>query len=378
MNILQVIPYFSFMRGGDVNVCYNLTKQFTSMGHNVTILTTTFDYNKEDTDSIDNLTMVPVEYKFNLALFIYSPRMKKWLEDNIENYDIIHLHELRSYQNNIVTKYARRYNIPYIVMPHASTPKDVSKSFIKYLYDYVYGNSIMKNASHVIAVSNHEAKYDKLMTDKPVSTIYNGMNIEDFDCLDNLDSYRDVIGSPYILYFGRLDKLKGIDYLIKAFSMLPSKYDEYKLVIAGRINEYKDEVERIVGECGLTDRVVFTGFIDEEDKISIYHDADLFVNCVKYMGGVSLTVFEAILSDTPVIVSPQAGELIETMNAGTVIEYGDSNILKDAIIESLENKEKTTRQINNGQKYIRENLSWTKVSRDIIELYESIVSDNNG
>ena len=132
MNILQVIPYFAFKRGGDVNVCYNLSKQLTSMGHNVTILTTTFEYNKEDTDLIDNLTMVPIDYEFNLALFIYSPKMKKWLDKNITKYDIIHLHELRSYQNNIVIKYAKKYNIPYVLQPHNSTPKHVTKTLIKH------------------------------------------------------------------------------------------------------------------------------------------------------------------------------------------------------------------------------------------------------
>ena len=108
MNILQIIPYFSFTRGGDVNVCYNLTKQLIKKGHTVTILTTTMDYNKEDTDKIPNLTMVPLPYVFNLALFIYSPKIKSWLKENIEEYDVIHLHELRSYQNNIVIKYAEK------------------------------------------------------------------------------------------------------------------------------------------------------------------------------------------------------------------------------------------------------------------------------
>ena len=107
MKILQVIPYFAFTRGGDVNVCYNLSKQLIAKGHEVSILTTTFDYNPEDTASIPNLTMIPVEYKFNLALFIYSPKMKEWLDMHIAEYDIIHLHELRSYQNNIIIKYAK-------------------------------------------------------------------------------------------------------------------------------------------------------------------------------------------------------------------------------------------------------------------------------
>ena len=85
MNILEVIPYFTFARGGDVAVCYNLTRQFTDKGHDVTILTTNFEYNKEDTDTIDNLQMVNVDYKFNFALFIYSPQMKKWLDENIKD-----------------------------------------------------------------------------------------------------------------------------------------------------------------------------------------------------------------------------------------------------------------------------------------------------
>ena len=160
----------------------------------------------------------------------------EWLDDNIEKYDIIHLHELRSYQNNVLIKYAKKYNIPYILQPHASTPKHVNKSFIKYLYDFFYGNKIMKNATTTIAVSQEEAYYDKLMNAKDVQLIYNGMNTEEFDNLPIKGSFSKKynINEPFILYLGRIDKLKGINHIIEAYSKLPDEYSGYKLVIAGK------------------------------------------------------------------------------------------------------------------------------------------------
>ena len=375
MNILQVIPYFAFTRGGDVNVCYNLSKQFTEMGHSVTILTTTFDYNKEDTDSIENLTMVPIEYKFNLALFIYSPEMKKWLEKNIEKYDVIHLHELRSYQNNIVIQYAKKFNIPYVLQPHASTPKHVNKSLIKYVYDFFYGNRIMKNAATTVAVSEEEAYYDRLMNAKDVRVIYNGMNLEDFEKLPKKGTFKNKnnLTSPYILYLGRIDPLKGINYIIEAFDELPDKYSDYKLIIAGKTTDYKKELDKIIKKNNLENKVIFTGFVDEEDKISIYHDAELFVNPVKYMGGVSITVFEALLSNTPVIVTKEAGELIEKIEAGSIVEYGDVESLKNEMIKSLSDEKLTKKQILNAQTYIKENLDWKNVSKNILDLYHEVI-----
>lgn len=377
MNILQVIPYFTFARGGDVNVCYNISKQFCKMGHNVTILTTTFEYDKEDTDSIPNLNMVPIEYKFNLALFIYSPKIKKWLDKNIEKYDIIHLHELRSYQNNIIIKYAKKYNIPYVLQPHASTPKHVNKSLIKNVYDLFYGNRIMQNATTTIAVSNEEAYYDKLMKARDVQVIYNGMNIEDYDTLPKKGEFKanNNITKPYILYLGRLDKLKGINHIIEAFSLLPEEFSEYLLIIAGKISEYKNELDILIKEKNLEDKIIFTGFVDEKDKISIYRDAEVFVNPVKYMGGVSITVFESILSDTPVIVTPESGEVIEKINAGTLVKYGDITSLKNEIIHSLTDKEMVQIQLANGQKYIKDNLQWKIVSNKILNVYEKILDE---
>ena len=163
--------------------------------------------------------------------------------------------------------------------------------------------------------------------------------------------------------------------MIEAFSLLDETYDEYKLVIAGKITDYKNELDEIIRREKLENRVIFTGFVEEEDKISIYQDAELFVNPVKYMGGVSITVFESILSGTPVIATPESGELVSKIDAGTVIEYGDINALRDEIVRSLSDKELTDKQLSNGQKYIRKNLDWETVSRKILKVYTDAVEE---
>lgn len=373
MNILYIIPYFTFSRGGDVAVCYNLACEMTRKGHNVTILTTTFEYDAEDTDFIENLEMIPVDYKFNVSLFIYTPDMKKWLKEHIADYDIIHMHELRSYQNNVVMKYAQKYHVPFIIQPHASTPTNIGSTFFKKVFDIVYGKRLMRNADGIIAVSDEEAYYDKLMTDKPVDVIYNGMNFDEFKNLPRRGSFSS---EPYILYLGRMDKLKGINYLIEAFAQMPCEFSDYKLVIAGKISDYKEELDSLILKYNLEERVVFTGYVKSEDKISIYHDAKLFVNAVKYMGGVSLTVFEALLSGTPVVVTPESGELVKKINGGTIVEYANVEELRDAMIQSLTDEKLTSAQIRNAQEYIYSNLSWSDVTDKIIEKYQQYIGDN--
>ena len=91
------------------------------------------------------------------------------------------------------------------------------------------------------------------------------------------------------------------------------------------------------------------------------------------MGGVSITVFEALLSDTPVIVTPESGEVIEKIGAGKIIEYGNIEQLKTAMIDSLEDKETTSAEIRRGQEYIKSNLQWSTVSDKIISVYEKVI-----
>jgi len=201
--------------------------------------------------------------------------------------------------------------------------------------------------------------------------------LEKFKALPSPGSFKRKynIDSPYFLYLGRIDKLKGINHVIESFAQLPQQYDNHKLVIIGKINEYKKQLDKIILENNLEDRVIFTGFIDESDKTMAYQDAEVFINPVKYMGGVSITVFESILSNTPVIVTKESGELIEEIDGGIIVDYGNCSQICDAVIKLTQNKEYANKKVENAKEYINKNLSWDTVCDKIIQIYNKSIDE---
>lgn len=376
MKILNVIPYFTPKRGGDVNVCYYLSRQLVKLGHKVTIITTDFEFDEKYARTLEEaaIKVFPFHCITNVKLFLFSPGMKKWLKSNINNFDIIHMHNFRSYQNNIVYNYAKKYGIPYVLQPHNSTPRMISRKEIKWLYDIVFGYRILKGASHIIAVSKEENENVRQMgvDERKLSVIYNGMNIEGFENLPARLSFKNkyAISGIMMLYLGRIHKLKGIDFAIRAFSKLCNEIDHLTFAIAGADYGYKATLERLVRELNLSSRVKFMGVLSEEDKLSAYVDADLFIHTVSYMGGVGIAPLEAILCGTPVIVTNECGEVIKEALCGYIVKYGDVNDLKGKMKYALENPQEGKEMVERGKKYISENLTWAMATKKVEEIYQ--------
>jgi len=375
MKILQIIPFFTPSRGGSVIVQYYISKELCKRGHEVTIITTDFEFDKEYAKTLEKIgvKVIPFHCIVNIKLFLISLGMGKWLKKEIRNFDVIHMHDFRSYQNVIVHHYAKKYNISYILQPHGSTPRVIEKKRLKWLFDVFFGYKILKDASKVIAVSKEEAEYDRQMgaNNKKISVIYNGMDIEYFKNLPEYGAFKKKYGinKKIILYLGRIHKSKGIDFVIKSFSKLVEEANDVILVIAGSDDGYKAELEKLIEKLNLIGKVKFTGFLDEEDKISAYTDADLFVHTVQYMGGVGLTPLESILCDTPVIVTEECGEVIKEANAGYWVKYGDVNDLREKMKSILENPEEGEKMVKRGKKYITEYLTWSKNTEKILKNY---------
>lgn len=111
------------------------------------------------------------------------------------------------------------------------------------------------------------------------------------------------IDSQYILFFGTIEPRKNLKRLIEAYWSLPDSLKEnYKLVLAGGKGWYHNEIFDIVKEKKLENRVIFTGYIDENDRSAIYSGASLFVLPSLYEG-FGLPVLEAFACGVPVVCS---------------------------------------------------------------------------
>ena len=123
--------------------------------------------------------------------------------------------------------------------------------------------------------------------------------------------YREGEFSDYALYAGRLETLKRVDLLIEAFRYVDRGA---RLVIAGR-GPQQENLERQVERLGLSDRIRFTGFVPEEDLLSLYADAFAVVYAPVDEDYGYVTV-EAFLSGKPVVTCKDSGGTLEFVEEG--------------------------------------------------------------
>jgi glycosyltransferase involved in cell wall biosynthesis len=376
MKILHVIPYFTPKRGGDVNVCYNLSKQLVKRGHEVTIITTDFEFDEDYAKSIEKkgVKVIPFHCIVNISLFLISPSMKKWVKENIRRFDIAHMHDFRSYQNNVVHHYAKKYNIPYILQAHGDVPYANIKDRRKKIFDILFGYGILKDASKLIALTETEVEeYKKMGTnDEKIEIVQNGIDLLEYSNLPARGEFRRKYpirdDEKIILYLGRIHKIKGIDLLVSAFADLVKELDNVRLVIVGPDDGFSSTLKRQIEDLNLGDKILFTGPLYERAKLKAYVDADVYVlpSVYEIFG---ITVLEACACGTPVIVTDRCGiaDIVDD-NVGYVVEY-DKDQLQDAIFKVLSDEGLRERFGEEGRRLVMEKFGWDKIVRKVEEMY---------
>ena len=380
MRILQIIPYFTPKFGGSVASVFLLSKELARRGHRVTIITSDLDFDKNYAKSLEDfgVEILPFRHVFNLGLFIYTPSMKRWLEKNIRQYDIIHLHNFRAYQFIIIPDIAARNNIPYILQAHGMVLPFFEKLFLKKCFDLMWGNKILQNAALCVALTKTESEQYEIMgvTEDKIVIIPNGIEIAEYTDLPMRGRFRSKYQIPehvkIILSLGRIHKLKGIDLLVSAFSQLCSEMSEVMLVITGPDGGNLLQLQQQVHELQLEDYVLFTGPLYGKEKLEAYVDADVYVLPSRYES-FSFTLLEAWICGTPVIATNNCclSDTIRYTGDSTTVEF-DPVQMKEKILDLLTHEEKRKEIGMKGKKLVQDNFDITKLIRKIEEIYETI------
>ena len=172
------------------------------------------------------------------------------------------------------------------------------------------------------------------------------------------------------LFIGNLKKNKGLDVLFDAFIALAPDFPNLRLLVTTEMEhqnylERKTSLENKLFERGLTNKVVWLGFVD--NIIGLIRDVDVVVAPFLNLNGISnypLVVLEAISVGTPVVATNLGGtpEVLNN-NVGILVPPGDVGALSRGLrrIMTLEFGEKVTGSKNSplrrfeanvvGQKY---------------------------
>ena len=190
---------------------------------------------------------------------------------------------------------------------------------------------------------------------------------------------------PYLLFFGRLSKEKGIDVLVDAFiAAIPSLPSNVRLVIAGDGPERQGIEEKIAsaGSC-VSSRIEVVGYQTGSTLQAYVEGASLAIASSRWRENMPYSIVEAFAAGTPVIGTNIGGipELVIEGETGFICDPDSSPSLTEAIIRGFAAFNDEARYASlqaNCRAYVLERCSQGKYMKDLMALYQELIDSKKG
>ncbi len=359
--------------GGTAERTFQMSRHLVRDGVSCTVLTLDLGRPELRSDSLRpaNLVVLPCLWQR-----FYVPRMK-WKEVHklVKAADIIHLMGHWSILNAFVYILIRIEQKPYVVCPAGSLPLFGRSKWLKRLYNTLIGRSIIRKASACIAITHSEFPSFQSygVPTARISVIPNGICIIDYNL--ELIHKGDLLwlqDSPYILFMGRLNPIKGPDLLLRAFILVKDRLTQFHLVFAGPDGGMLSTLRELAEREGITDRVHFLGYVEGSVKTVIYHQAKLLVVPSRHEA-MSIVALEAGVCGTLVMLTDQCG-FADVQLVDPRLEVPASlEGIATGLVTLLECPE-TVDLINpKWKQFVKNHYSWDSIIIQIINLYKQII-----
>jgi glycosyltransferase involved in cell wall biosynthesis len=381
MKVLHVTPsyYPAIQFGGPVRSVHALNNELIKAGINVNVVTTNAgltDRTDIPLKKITHVDEVPIiyfpfigyqHYNFSISLMLY-------IFKNVKKYDLVHITAVWNFPVLVAALACIWNRKPYILSPRGTIyPETIAhrSGIIKKIYYFIIGGIAVKKANLLHFTTQDEAqKVTKFLKLKnKYVTIYNGLSNPIYSNKILLES------KPYILFLGRIDKKKGLDILVHAYSKYCKTSAEYNLVIAGPDNEgYLSTIESLCNDYGIREKVIFLGEVEGDTKWNLYKNSSLFI-LSSYSENFGMTVAEAMLIKCPILISDQVGlsEIIKSEDAGWICKPEVDDLL-EKMEKALESKELSIKKAERAHAYALEYFNITSVAKQFIHAYSSMLT----
>ena len=373
MKIALVSPYDYAYPGGVTEHISHLNAQFRSMGHEVRILAPSSQ--SEEELPYDNLyrvgkTIVGVPTNASVARISLSLTLSRQVKEILgsERFDVVHLHEpLAPVLPITVLRHSRTVNV--------GTFHTYRRSHFAYLYGKPLLKRYFNRLQGRIAVSEAARELIERYFPSQYRIIPNGIDVQLFQSGAPPFAHLDD-GMLNVLFVGRLEKRKGLTYLLDALRVVQERGDHrVRLIVVGAFTEaQRAEYEKKVAQLRLSD-VLFVGFVSREDKVRYYKSCHIF--CAPSTGGESqgIVLLEAMAAGKPVVASSIEGYrgVLAGTGAGVLVPPEDDGALAGALTHFLDNsalrEEAGARGAQAAQDY-----SWEKIAVQLLAFYEESIA----
>lgn len=299
-------------------------------------------------------------------IYLFSPSLYKALE-GVEA-DLVHAHGIGALSTLAAALAKPKNDLPLFVSPHFGFSKVPRVLFT--MYNLSFNKLVLKRADQIIAVSPNEKSEIAKVGDFSNKILYipNGIDVQEIDSHLNRSMQSD--WPKVILYVGRLERKKGLQSLIYAFSQIVSLYDVVLLIVGE--GPYKNEIIKMVSTSGIEDRVKFLGRVSENELYQIYARSHIFVSPSSYESH-SMSLTEAMGFGVVPIVTNVGGNrfVVSNRENGFLVSYPVKVEEIAHLLSELVQNEDLLKIVSEGaREKAKHNFDLNKTSKSLEYAYE--------
>ena len=373
MKIALVSPYDFAYPGGVVNHISALERHFSKMGHQVKIIAPA---SKAVPNFGDRFIPIgkprPIPASGSICRVTISLRLASRIKEVLaqEKFDIIHLHEpFMPMLCSAVLRFSDTANIGTFHACHGSPG---------YNFGWPIGRMMLnrrrRKLTGKIAVSKPAMDFASKFIPGYYNTIPNGIDLEHFSPdVAPIEQFCD--GKINILFVGRLEKRKGLPYLLKAYKRVKQAVPNCRLIVVGPGSRVRKKYERQVRHGSLED-VIFIGYASYDELPRYYKTAHVFCSPATGRESFGIVLLEAMATGKPVVASNIEGyaSVITDGADGLLVPPKDEGALAQALI-SLATDESYRQQIGTKGILKAQEYSWEHIAQRVLSYYTRVLNE---
>ena len=374
MKIALVSPYDFSYPGGVANHISNLCKYLTNMGHEVRVIAPA---SKAVTTFGDHFIPIgkprPIPASGSIIRVTLSIRLASAIKEVLdrEQFDIVHLHE--PFMPMLCSAVLRFSNTVNIGTFHAC---DGSPG---YNFGWPVGRMMLNRRARKldgkIAVSKPAMEYASKYVPGAYDIIPNGIDLEHFSSdVPPIQEFRD--GKLNLVFVGRLERRKGLDYLLRAYHQVKQEVPDLRVIVVGPGTRLRKKYERWIRQHKVKD-VVFIGYATYADLPRYYQTADIFCCPATGRESFGIVLVEAMAMGKPVVATNIDGyaSVVTHGEEGLLVSPKDSEKLAQALLTLL--KDKALRQkMGEKGRLTAQNYSWEQIAKRVSDYYLKAISES--
>jgi glycosyltransferase involved in cell wall biosynthesis len=335
---------------------YHMAEHLAQRGHEVHVITSLDEGLPEKSCEkgfhIHRLPRVRIRFAGAFAFWIDIIRISRKIKP-----DIVHAQSFGSGMPAFLSN--RLLKIPYVIYGRGS---DV---YLPGWFTKLTAKGILKNASTVIALTEHMKDAMQAIYSRDVVVVPNGINL-------NENTEGEAEGEnpgKRVLFVGRLHPVKGAQYLLGAMKIIHQKLPEAKLVLVGD-GEEREHLETLTDNLGIRECVEFAGRVPHERVQDYMNQAEVFV-LPSLSEGFPVTILEAMACGLPVVATRVGGipDIIEDGINGYLVGTMNQEQIAEALLKLLQD-EQLRNNISDSNRETAEKYRWDTVITTLEGIYQ--------